>query len=533
MDDEPRDPDVGRDEEPTRTMPELGTEGPLSREAARALLDRGNELLETGDFTDAAVHFQRVVGFDDAAITAAALLGLGQALYRLDEEEAAVGRWEAILELPDTPSTYRAWREVAAARVRDGDLGGAMTAYREADRRAPAEDKPEIANRLGWLAKETGNTRAAGRYFARGRGSGPALPLSWVVIATTVVVSFAAMSPDGAPILQALMLNKVAVANGEYWRLWTVTLVHDPTNILHLAFNMYALYIAGPLVEQLYGSRLFGLFYLLCAAAGSVASFVFGAGPLAVGASGAIFGLFGVLFAASRTHNPLIDRRARNLVGQIGTIIVINLVIGFSGVLRIDNAAHVGGLVAGLWLGVLIVPGRVPTLRSLWQRPATISTAAGQGATMLLPALGIAGLVGVLVVGVVAGTGTWQGVRIADEPTTGRSDLFIDPNDVLEAAEPGPLTDEQAATSKAIAITKAIFPESDVQVAGLTRGPLSSFCDADCRSLSGGPPPDAQVWDVSLTVLFADRVIENHLDLDVETGALLVLWTDPPLGGAP
>ncbi|HEY7522480.1 MAG TPA: rhomboid family intramembrane serine protease [Candidatus Limnocylindrales bacterium] len=531
--DEPREPGQAEAAETPPTIPEIATEGPLSRDTARAILGRATELLDGGDFAESAVHFQRVVGFDDAAITAEALLGLGQALYRLDEEDAAVARWEAILELPETPSTYRAWREVAAARVRDGDLGGAMTAYREADRRAPAEDKPEIANRLGWLAKETGNTRAAGRYFARGRGSGPALPLSWIVIATTVVVSFAAMSPDGASILRALMLNKVAVADGEYWRLWTVTLVHDPSNILHLAFNMYALYITGPLVEQLYGSRLFGLFYLLCAAAGSVASFVFGAGALAVGASGAIFGLFGILFAASRTHNPLIDRRARMLVGQIGTIIAINLVIGFSGVLRIDNAAHVGGLVAGLWLGFLIVPGRVPTLSSLWQRPTTLSSDAAKGATMLLPALGVAGLVGVLVIGVVAGTGTWQGVRTADDPAAGRSELFVDPSDVFEAIDPGPLADEAAATHEAIAITRAIFPESDVRVDEIRRGPLSRFCDATCRSLSGGPAADAEVWDVSLTVAFPDRSIDNHVDLEVETGTLLVLWTDPPLGGAP
>ena len=93
---------------------------------------------------------------------------------------------------------------------------------------------------------------------------------------------------------------------------------------------MYALYLAGPLVEQLYGSRLFLLFYVLCAAAGSVASFVFGDGSSSVGASGAIFGLFGILLAASRTHHPALDRRGRALVGQIGTLIVINLVIGFA-----------------------------------------------------------------------------------------------------------------------------------------------------------------------------------------------------------
>ena len=104
-------------------------------------------------------------------VTAAGFLGMAQARYRLDDEAGAVRTWEAILELPETTSTYHAWRNIAAERVRDGDLNGAILAYREADRRAPNEDKPEIANRLGWLAKESGNVRASRRYFARGRGS--------------------------------------------------------------------------------------------------------------------------------------------------------------------------------------------------------------------------------------------------------------------------------------------------------------------------------------------------------------------------
>ena len=80
--------------------------------------------LASGDFADAGGHFQRVVGFDDPAITAAALLGLGEAHYRLNDEDAAVQTWSAILDLPETPSTYTAWRNIAAARVRAHDNDG-------------------------------------------------------------------------------------------------------------------------------------------------------------------------------------------------------------------------------------------------------------------------------------------------------------------------------------------------------------------------------------------------------------------------
>ena len=413
----PPEPGDGRPADPTLDLDNLSP-GPLSQETARALLDRAAELVAAGDYEDAGRHYRRVVGFGDPPIAAAALLGLGESLYRLDQEDAAIATWESVLELPETPSTYQAWRNVAAARVRSGDLKGAIAAYREADRRAPAPDKAEIANRLGWLAKETGNTGASRRYFARGREAGPAFPLTWLIIGLTVVVSFMALSDGGGFIFETLELNKRAVAAGELYRLWTVTLVHaDP---LHLLFNMYALYLVGPIVEQIYGSRLFALFYLLCAAAGSVASYVLTPAD-AVGASGAIFGLFGVLLAASRTHQPVLDRRGRSLVSQIGMLILINLAFGFL-VPRIDNAAHVGGLVGGLWLGFLIRPGRVTTLRGLWQRPADRPDA---GATVLLPMIGVAALVVVLAVGVVFGTNKFRAGLSITRPSTTHAELAI------------------------------------------------------------------------------------------------------------
>jgi membrane associated rhomboid family serine protease len=341
--------------------------GPLSREAAAALLDQGAALLEAGEYQEALATYQRVVGFDDPEVTAAALLGMAQSRYRMDDETGALGTWEAILELPETASTYHAWRNVAAARVRDGDLNGAIAAYREADRRAPPGDKPEIANRLGWLAKETGNVRASRRYFARGRGS--VLPIaSYAILGLTVAVSLAAMfASDGPRIYDLLQLDKRAVGAGEIWRLWTVTLLHDPSNLLHLLFNMYALYLSGPIVERLYGSVQMAVFYLVCALGGSLASFAFGSSAPSVGASGAIFGLFGILLVATRTHHPALDRASRNFIAQLGTILMINIVFGIIAAGYIDNAAHAGGFVTGALLGLAFVPGKVATIRSMWE----------------------------------------------------------------------------------------------------------------------------------------------------------------------
>jgi len=380
--------------------PDIG--GPLTRDAALRLLDQGAQLLQSADFADAARHYRRVVGFDDPAVTAAALLGLGEAFHRLDRDDGALDAWQQVTALPETPSSYPAWRNVAAAKVRAGDLRGAFAAYREADRRAPIEDRPEIASRLGWLSKELGDQRGAGRYFARARGDA-GLPLSAVIVGATVVVSLSAeLSRAGGGILEALALIKPLVGEGEVWRLLTVTLVHG--GLLHLFFNMYALWLAGPLVERLYGRPLFAVFYVVLAAAGSLATYALGPGAAAVGASGAIFGLFGLLLAVSRTHNPVLDRQGRMFLGQIGGLIVINLVIGFV-IPNIDNVAHLGGLAAGLWLGFLIPPGRVQTLGSMWQRPdGAPGVSAIQAAGRLL---GVVALLAVLVVLFVLGNGRW------------------------------------------------------------------------------------------------------------------------------
>ena len=350
----------------------VAAQGPLSADVANRLIARGRMKLDSGDAALAITDFQRVVGHEDPAVTGAALVGLGDAIYRLDDEPQAKAAWEAATRLRDNPSTYRAWRNLAGVLVREGDLQGAIHAYREADGRAPAEDRPEIASRLGWLAKETGNTSAAGRYFARSRGTA-GFGLTHVVLALTAIVSFIAFSTP--ELYERLAMIKQAVQEGELYRLVSVTLVHG--GYLHLFLNLYALYIVGPVVESIWGRWMFVQFYVLSAIAGATGSFLFA--DASVGASGAIFGLVGVILAGTRAHNPALDRRARAIVPQLGMFVVINLVFGLvsSGAgANIDNAAHIGGLLAGLWLGLVVPPGRAPTLRSAWQRPT--GTLSGQ-----------------------------------------------------------------------------------------------------------------------------------------------------------
>ena len=396
-----------------------GTTGPLSREDAVALLVDAAGALARGEFDQAGMRYQRVVGFDDPAITAAALMGLAEVKFRLDDDAGAYQTWLAVLQLGETPSTYSAWRNIAAARVREGDLRGARDAYREADRRAPPQARAEIASRLGWISKELGDRRAAGRYFGRARGGGDVPIVTYAIMAVTIAISGYILlgGPSAADLLDELGLSKVLVSQGELWRLVTVTLVHDPTNVLHLAFNMYALFLVGPTVERMYGRVQYTAIYVLSAIGGSIGSLIF-VREDSVGASGAIFGLFGVLFVAYRLHHPLLGRQGAALASQIGFLIIFNLALGFglmgAGV-GIDNFAHLGGLITGGWLGIVLAPVGALTLSRMWQRPEGTARLATDEPVRIgvVRAGGLLALAVVLVAGYAFGARQYQGPNVS------------------------------------------------------------------------------------------------------------------------
>jgi membrane associated rhomboid family serine protease len=358
---------------------------------------QAREAAERGEFAHAAQLYSRLIGNPDPDLHVAALLGLADARYRLDDEEGALQSWIVATQGPETPLTWQAWVALAGARVRQGDLTSATRAYREAARRAPAEEQPAIASRLGWLNKEMGNAGAASRYFSRARVGVFTPFMTYAILAVTVIVSlWVDFGPSGNQLGDLLALDKERVIAGEYWRILTVTLVHG--GVLHLGLNMYALWIVGPLVEALYGRVLFLAFYLLAGAGGSIASYLFF--PVtSVGASGAIFGLFGLLFAANYVHKPALGRQARSLTAQIGMLIVINLIFGFALSGTIDNAAHVGGLLCGAWLGLVVAPRGTATLASLWQR---VPEAARQLRERYAGAIAFAGTVLLVIVQLVA-----------------------------------------------------------------------------------------------------------------------------------
>lgn len=142
--------------------------------------------------------------------------------------------------------------------------------------------------------------------------------------------------------------------DNQWWRLLTPIFLHG--GLVHLGFNSYALYIMGPDVERLYGWLRFGIIYLVAGLAGSIGSYAFGSlGSPSIGASGAIFGLMGAMGAFAYSARETLGAAAHRNLRQISGLAALNLVIGFS-LPGIDNYAHIGGLVAGILVGLLLAP---------------------------------------------------------------------------------------------------------------------------------------------------------------------------------
>ncbi len=132
------------------------------------------------------------------------------------------------------------------------------------------------------------------------------------------------------------------IIDGEYYRLFTSMFIHG--NVLHILFNMYALYLLGQQAEGFFGKGKFLLVYLLSGLSGSLLSILLNQGAVSVGASGAIFGIMGALLYFGYNYRVYLGD---TLIREIVPVILINLVFGFT-VSGIDNFAHIGGLVGGI-----------------------------------------------------------------------------------------------------------------------------------------------------------------------------------------
>jgi rhomboid protease GluP len=152
--------------------------------------------------------------------------------------------------------------------------------------------------------------------------------------------------PDNESLLLWGANFRPATLDGQWWRLLTSCFLH--IGILHLAMNLYALVYIGLMLEPRLGKTRFLSAYLLSGIGGSAASLFWHDLTISAGASGAIFGMYGVFLAMLTTN--LIEKAARQtMLTSVVIFVGYNLVTGIRG--GIDNAAHIGGLVTGIVAG--------------------------------------------------------------------------------------------------------------------------------------------------------------------------------------
>jgi membrane associated rhomboid family serine protease len=168
--------------------------------------------------------------------------------------------------------------------------------------------------------------------------------VTYALIAINVIVFLAEKGQFSASgtgiegtVIEEGVLYRSAIAEGQYWRLITAGFLHE--NFIHIAFNMYLLYLLGRMLEPAIGSARFAAIYFTALLAGSFGALLATAAP-SLGASGAIFGLMGAAAVELRS------RRMSILESGIGALIVINLALSFA-LANISVGAHVGGLIGG------------------------------------------------------------------------------------------------------------------------------------------------------------------------------------------
>jgi len=145
----------------------------------------------------------------------------------------------------------------------------------------------------------------------------------------------------------------------------------------------------------MYGPIEYAAIYLLCAAGGSVLTILVDPRQSAAGASGAIFGLVGMLFVVSRRHHAVLGREARTVVAGIGSYLVFLLLFTFL-VPGISWTGHLGGLAVGALLGLLLPPTGVATMAGLWRTPSGEAMSGGMPRAIRAAVYGgVAGLLGI------------------------------------------------------------------------------------------------------------------------------------------
>ena len=167
--------------------------------------------------------------------------------------------------------------------------------------------------------------------------------VTWIIIALCIIMFFVSgMGYDTYTLVKYGANFSGLVRNGELYRLVTYMFLH--AGIVHIGLNMYSLYIVGPRVEDFFGKWKYALIYFISGICGGLLSIGVTPNVVSVGASGAIFGLFGALIYFGYNYRGYIGAMIRS---QVVPIVIYNLFMGLF-IPGIDMWGHVGGLIGGI-----------------------------------------------------------------------------------------------------------------------------------------------------------------------------------------
>jgi rhomboid protease GluP len=207
-------------------------------------------------------------------------------------------------------------------------------------------------------------TQPRGRSFFSAPGTYFLVAINCVVFLLMVLRGVSPSSPTPNQLLHFGATNAALIFHGQWYRLLTATFVH--VGLLHIATNMWCLWNLGLLGEPLLGPLGLVAVYMLTGIAGNLLSLGYSVWArdyisVGAGASGAVFGIAGILIVLLSNHKlPIPSFELKRLRRSVIQFAALNLIIGgatiFLPVIRIDNFAHLGGFLYGLVLGVPLVP---------------------------------------------------------------------------------------------------------------------------------------------------------------------------------
>jgi rhomboid protease GluP len=236
--------------------------------------------------------------------------------------------------------------EGLARKLNNGDLLPTDLAFLEKEQRwVPISELPK------------GDAEEIAQFAQRLEIVTPRAFVTPTLIAINVAV-FIVMAVAGVSIMQPTNADLIRwgadfgplTTHGQWWRLLTAAFVH--VGLMHIALNMWALLSGGIFTERLFGNVGFLTLYLLSAIGGNLASIAWQPFTVAAGASGAIFGVYGALIGLLLVQRKSIPSAAAVSLGKNAMVFVgYNIVYGLKGDSNIDMAAHLGGLLTGLFAG--------------------------------------------------------------------------------------------------------------------------------------------------------------------------------------